>query len=59
MCVIWPEPDEVQSTQIFARNDGVDQFLAYQMEIDASQPVAMILPIPVALPARDAMRIIL
>ncbi len=45
---------EVHATTIFARLKGADtQALAYQMQYTASQPVAMILPLPVALPARE------
>jgi len=45
---------EVHSTTIFARLKGADsQVLAYQMQYTASEPVAMILPLPVALPARE------
>jgi hypothetical protein len=45
---------EVHGTSIFARltKPGV-QALAYQMTYKASEPTAMILPLPVALPARE------
>ncbi len=36
----------VANTKIFARVEGHRQALAYQMEFDADEPVAMILPIP-------------
>jgi hypothetical protein len=45
---------EVHGTTIFARLKGADtQSLAYQMQYTATEPVAMILPLPVALPARE------
>lgn len=45
---------EVHGTTIFARLKGADtQVLAYQMQYSALEPVAMILPLPVALPARE------
>ena len=53
MCIIEPDIERIESTRIFARNDGYHQFLAYQMIFETEQPVAMILPVPVALPARD------
>ncbi len=45
---------EVHGTSIFARfvRPGT-QLLAYQMRYAAAQPTAMILPLPVALPARE------
>ena len=45
---------EVHGTSIFARltKPGV-QALAYQMTYKAAEPTAMILPLPVALPARE------
>ncbi len=45
---------EVHATTIFARLKGADtQVLAYQMQYTATEPVAMILPLPVAIPARE------
>ena len=46
---------QVSDTAIFARfvRPGV-QGLAYQMQYEAKSPTAMILPLPVALPAREA-----
>jgi hypothetical protein len=45
---------EVHATTIFARmvKPGM-QVLAYQMKYSAEKPTAMILPVPVALPARE------
>ena len=44
----------VHATTIFARLKGADtQVLAYQMQYVATEPVAMILPLPVSLPARE------
>jgi len=53
MCC-FSTPTHVFGTKIFARllRPGV-QGLAYQMEYKAEQPTAMILPLPVALPARE------
>ncbi|WP_395140222.1 hypothetical protein [Armatimonas sp.] len=45
---------EVADTNLFARLTGRGtQFLVYQMRYQAAQPTAMILPLPVALPARE------
>jgi hypothetical protein len=45
---------EVFDTNLFARLTGHGtQFLVYQMRYQAAQPTAMILPLPVALPARE------
>lgn len=45
---------EVYDTNLFARLTGRGtQFLVYQMRYQAAQPTAMILPLPVALPARE------
>jgi hypothetical protein len=45
---------EVFDTNLFARLTGRStQFLVYQMRYQAAQPTAMILPLPVALPARE------
>lgn len=44
----------VSSTRLFARRDGGDQYLVYQMAIDAPAELAMVLPLPVAKVAEDA-----
>ena len=45
---------EVFDTNLFARLTGRGtQFLVYQMRYQADQPTAMILPLPIALPARE------
>lgn len=45
---------EVFDTNLFARLTGHGtQLLVYQMRYQAAQPTAMILPLPVALPARE------
>ena len=45
---------EVHSTTIFARLSRPDtQALAYQMQFSSTEPTAMILPLPVALPAKE------
>lgn len=45
---------EVHGTTIFARlGKPGTQLLAYQMQYSAATPTAMILPVPVALPARE------
>ena len=54
MCCIMPRVERVFNTNLFARLSGKKtQFLVYQMTYEAKNPVAMILPIPVALPARE------
>lgn len=53
MCC-FSAPTHVYGTKIFARLAKAGaQLLAYQMEYRAEQPTAMILPLPVALPARE------
>lgn len=49
------EPVRVSSTRLFARRDGGAQYLAYQMALDAPGDVAMVLPLPVARVADDAL----
>jgi len=45
---------EVHGTRIFARQKAAGtQTLVYQMKYSASEPTAMILPLPVALPTRE------
>lgn len=54
MCC-FTAPTEVHSTNIFARMTAPGtQALVYQMEYTAQRPTAMILPLPVALPAGEA-----
>lgn len=53
MCILVPEPEVVANTKIFARTDGLFQMLVYQMVVATQQPIAMILPVPVHLPARE------
>lgn len=50
MCCIQPPPESVSDTRIFAadsRKREGNQFIVYQMSIEASDDVAMTLPIPV------------
>jgi hypothetical protein len=60
MCCFSGPMEIVADTNLFARRTGSDrQFLVYQMRFEARQPVAMILPIPIALPAvENAVRFI-
>lgn len=54
MCIFSQAIRHVWDTLIFARHSGKGtQFLAYQMQYKSDVPNAMILPIPVALPARE------
>lgn len=47
MCCFSAGVEGVDSTRIFARRSGPNrQVLVYQMKLRASQPVAMILPVP-------------
>lgn len=48
----------VSSTRLFARLDGGDQYLVYQMAIDAPGELVMVLPLPVAKVAEDAIEFI-
>lgn len=48
----------VRSTRLFARREGGDQFLVYQMAIDAPAELAMVLPLPVAKVAEDAIEFV-
>lgn len=43
----------VARTRIFARPDGVDQWLAYAMQVAAPSELAMILPLPVPIGSAD------
>ena len=60
MCCFTRPVDFVANTRIFARADGRGgQFLAYQMQYLAAEDLAMILPLPVRLPAhKDSVRFI-
>ena len=54
MCCFSRPVSFVGATKIFTRFlDGVDQCVVYEMTIDADQELSMILPIPVAQPAKD------
>jgi hypothetical protein len=54
MCCFSRPVKFVGATKIFARFlDGADQCVVYEMTIDADEELAMILPIPVAQPAKD------
>jgi hypothetical protein len=48
----------VSGTKLFARTDGTTQFLIYAMAVDAPSDVAMILPLPIAPAADDALTFI-
>lgn len=48
MCIFSKPVIDVSDTKIFARRDGNYQYIAYQMNFEANQELAMILPIPVA-----------
>ncbi len=55
MCCFSRNVKFVGATRIFARFlDGVDQCIVYEMSLDADEELAMILPIPVAQPAKDS-----
>jgi hypothetical protein len=59
MCIFTQAVHHVGDTRIFARRVGDEQRLAYQMHFAAAGDVAMVLPLPVALPVReDALRFI-
>lgn len=48
MCCFTGPVNRVYGTKIFARLDGDRQAIAYAMAFETDQPVAMVLPIPVA-----------
>lgn len=51
MCCFSQPVEAVSHTSIFARSQTGMQYLIYSMTLDTAVPVAMILPLPVALPA--------
>ncbi|MDB6058023.1 MAG: hypothetical protein JWO95_1867 [Verrucomicrobiales bacterium] len=54
MCCFSRPVKEVSSTNIFARSDGLHrQFIVYAMSIETETDVAMILPLPVKVPAGE------
>lgn len=53
MCIFTGPVERVAKTCIFARADGGDQILAYQMDFETRQDVAMVLPLPVPQGAGD------
>jgi hypothetical protein len=60
MCIFSSDVDSVSKTEIFARRSGTDkQFLVYRMDYEASQDLAMILPLPIPpMSSEDAVRFI-
>ncbi len=59
MCIFTGNIGRVSGTQIFARIDGSQQWLAYEMKVEAAQPLAMVLPLPVTVGAgEDAVRFV-
>ena len=48
MCIFTESVNYVGSTKIFARLEGAKQAIVYEMYLDTSTPVAMVLPLPVA-----------
>ena len=57
MCCFTGPVELVSNTNIFARVEGGEQFLVYEMEFSAAEDLAMVLPIPVAAGcAEDAVR---
>ena len=60
MCCFTRPVRSVSKTRIFARaEDDQRQFLAYAMQVDADEPLAMVLPLPLPPdPAEDAVRFI-
>ena len=53
MCIFSGDIESVSNTRIFARHDGDRQVLAYSMSFAASDELAMVLPLPVALHSGD------
>lgn len=59
MCCFSGPIEDVTNTSIFARVEGGEQFIVYEMEFTAEHDLAMVLPIPVARgSAEDAVRFI-
>jgi hypothetical protein len=50
MCIFFPAIGSVEKTRIYGRLIDGRQVIAYQMHLSADEPVAMILPVPVANP---------
>ena len=54
MCCFAQKVEDVSDTRIFSRlTEAGNQFLVYQMRFRSKTPNAMILPLPIALPARE------
>src|SRR5215216_5641615 len=54
MCCFSRPVPYVAKTRIFARRVSADrQALVYQMQVQTTEPTAMILPLPVKLPAKE------
>ena len=47
MCCFSSAVEDVSNTSIFARRQGQEQFIVYEMTFSAAQDIAMVLPIPV------------
>jgi hypothetical protein len=55
MCCFSRPVKSVSATRIFARmNDDARQFVVYSMSLDSAEPLAMVLPIPVAAGSGEA-----
>jgi hypothetical protein len=54
MCCFSRDVTSVSNTRIFARGDDAHQLLVYNMNLQASEPLAMILPLPIAAGAGEA-----
>src|ERR1041385_1098731 len=54
MCCFTGPVKDVSATKIFAREgDGLSQFIVYEMRVNAEEPVAMVLPLPIDQSKRD------
>ena len=59
MCIFTGPVSRVSKTRIFGRVDGTVQYVVYEMNLDTSVDVAMVLPVPVARRSgADAMRFV-
>lgn len=58
MCIFSGKVEEVGDTKIFARLQDDLQYLVYEMSVNTSKDVAMILPLPVSSHEEDVVKFI-
>ena len=53
MCCFTKPVERVEQTRIYARAEGAQQLVVYELKLQASEDLAMVLPIPIAMGSGD------